>query len=152
MSDTHAAPGGHGHTTGEDITVLLVEDDRLNQLFLRRLLEKLGHTVVVAGNGREAVELHGTHTFDCILMDIQMPVMSGVEATEAIRRTEAEARGTRIPIIAVTAHTLPGDRQRFLEAGMDECVGKPVLVGKLLQVLQGVLNRNLKGAGGGGLP
>ena len=127
----------------DTLTILLVEDDRLNQLFLRRLLEKQGYTVAVANNGLEAVEQHRTGTFDCILMDIQMPLMSGVEATQEIRRNEPD--GEHIPIIAVTAHTLPGDRQRFLAAGIDDVVGKPVPVPMILEALHRVVQQRLTG-------
>ena len=123
------------------LDILLAEDDPLNQIFIKRILEKDGQTVTLARNGKEAVDMFKEKVFDCILMDIQMPVMTGVEATKMIRSQESETGdGTsdlqvsgfspqpsrRIPIIAVTAHTQPGDRERFLEAGMDDYIGKPV--------------------------
>ena len=102
-------------------------------MFMSRLLKKFGHDVTVAANGQETLELYLAGDFDCILMDIQMPVMTGVEATREIRILERETRISgraghqpHIPIIAVTAHTLPGDRDRFLAAGMDDYLGKPL--------------------------
>ena len=113
--------------------ILLAEDDAVNQMFMSRLLKKFGHDVTVAANGQETLELYLAGDFDCILMDIQMPVMTGVEATREIRILERETRISgraghqpHIPIIAVTAHTLPGDRDRFLAAGMDDYLGKPL--------------------------
>ncbi|WP_291323586.1 response regulator [Desulfonatronospira sp.] len=115
------------------LDILLAEDDSLNQLFMKKMLEKQGHNVVLANNGQEAVDLFQEQNFDCILMDIQMPVMTGVEATQRIRAAEVGDRTSEIggrmsgiPIIAVTAHTQPGDRERFLDAGMDDYIGKPV--------------------------
>ena len=176
----------------EHLDILLAEDDPLNQLFMRSILEKLGHTVTLAKDGQEAVNLFQTRDFDCILMDIQMPVMTGVEATRRIRAAEVHGsrgkvhgsrfsgstveetedggndvgaknlspdgvtpnatyshatidptlnreplnREPRIPIIAVTAHTQPGDRERFLAEGMDGYLGKPVGVEDLKRILK----------------
>ncbi|WP_052507253.1 PAS domain S-box protein [Desulfonatronovibrio magnus] len=106
--------------------ILLAEDDSLNQIFIKRMLGKDGQKVTLANNGKEAVDMLHEQTFDCILMDIQMPVMTGVEATKAIRESTTIGAKKDIPIIAVTAHTQPGDKERFLEAGMDDYIGKPV--------------------------
>ncbi|WP_332308271.1 ATP-binding protein [Desulfonatronovibrio magnus] len=108
------------------LSILLAEDDPLNQVFIKRMLEKDGQTVTLAKNGKEAVDMLQEKDFDCILMDIQMPVMTGVEATKAIRGSTSIGAKKDIPIIAVTAHTQPGDRENFLEAGMDDYIGKPV--------------------------
>jgi CheY-like chemotaxis protein/HPt (histidine-containing phosphotransfer) domain-containing protein len=99
------------------------------------LLEKQGHTVLVAANGREAVAHFKENSFDAILMDVQMPEMDGFEATAAIRAMEAE-RGGHIPIVALTAHALKGDRERCLAAGMDGYLSKPVQPRVLAQALQ----------------
>ncbi|NWG14069.1 MAG: response regulator [Acidobacteria bacterium] len=105
--------------------VLLVEDNPVNRQIAIRLLEKRGHAVRSAGSGREALEiLEGCH-FDIVLMDVQMPEMDGFEATAAIRRRE-ESTGSHIPIVAMTAHTMKGDRERCLEAGMDDYISKPI--------------------------
>jgi two-component system sensor histidine kinase/response regulator len=103
-----------------------------------RLLEKEGHTVVVAGDGAKALEALETAQFDLILMDVQMPVMDGVEATAAIRERE-RSNGVHIPIVAMTAHAMSGDRQRFLSLGMDGYVSKPIRSGDLYDAIDNVL-------------
>ena len=110
------------------LDILLAEDDSLNQLFMKKILQKKGHNVVLANNGQEAVDLLQEQDFDCILMDIQMPVMTGIEATQAIRESTSIGAKKGIPIIAVTAHTEPGDRKKSLEAGMDDYICKPVSI------------------------
>jgi two-component system sensor histidine kinase/response regulator len=107
------------------LLVLLAEDNPTNQLLVASLLQKRGHIVVTAANGREAVDAYLAHEFDLIVMDVQMPEMNGLEATAAIRDLE-KARGTRVPIIALTAHTLDGDRDRCISGGMDAYVSKPI--------------------------
>jgi signal transduction histidine kinase/ActR/RegA family two-component response regulator len=107
------------------LRILLAEDNTVNQRVATRLLEKMGHQVRVASNGSEAVHLYLAKEFDLILMDVQMPVMGGYEATAAIREREHES-GTHIPIVALTAHAVAGDRERCLEAGMDDYVSKPI--------------------------
>lgn len=107
------------------LRVLLVEDSPINQKLAVGMLHKWGHEVVVAPNGREAVELYQRQSFDLILMDVQMPEMDGFETTEAIRAIERRT-GRHVPILAMTAHALKGDRERCLAAGMDDYVGKPI--------------------------
>src|SRR5262249_11300875 len=104
--------------SGRLLRVLLAEDNPVNQKLAQRLLQKMGHTVVVANNGLEAVEAAGCEEFDVVLMDVQMPVMGGFEATAALREREKPA-GPRLPIIALTAHAMKGDRERCLGGGMD---------------------------------
>jgi two-component system, sensor histidine kinase and response regulator len=126
----------------EAMEILLVEDNPVNQMLAQRLLEKAGHRVTLANNGQEAIEQFETKRFDAILMDVQMPVMGGLEATEAIRARElrrswiASGHPYRIPIIAMTAHAMAGDRERCLEAGMDDYVSKPIQPSLLMQALQ----------------
>jgi len=120
--------------TPRPLRILLAEDSLLNQKLAIGLLSKWGHTVTVAANGLEAVEAAAQQPFDLVLMDIQMPEMNGLEATEAIRRQEVE-RGGRVPIVALTAHALKGDRERCLEAGMDAYVSKPIRQDELYQAI-----------------
>ena len=115
--------------------VLMAEDGRVNQMVAIKLLENRGHSVVVANNGREAVELYQCDAYDAILMDVQMPQMDGYEATGAIRDSEKET-GSHIPIIAMTANAMKGDREKCLEAGMDDYVAKPVRSSELFSVLE----------------
>jgi two-component system, sensor histidine kinase and response regulator len=105
--------------------ILLAEDNRTNQTVATRMLQKMGHSLLVAGNGNEALSLLATHRFDLVLMDIQMPEMDGLTTARKIRERE---RGTRmhLPIIAMTAHAMKGDRERSMEAGMDGYVSKPI--------------------------
>jgi PAS domain S-box-containing protein len=110
----------------EHLRILLAEDNAVNRLLAIRLLERSGHHVQVATNGREAVSLWESQSFDVILMDVQMPDLDGFEATAMIRRAEQSSGSPRMPIIAMTAHALTGDRERCLEAGMDGYVSKPI--------------------------
>ena len=117
LQDTAAPP--------VSLRVLIAEDNLVNQRLAMRLLEKRGHQVTIAGNGREAVAAAEQDTFDLVLMDLQMPEMDGFEATAALRKREKET-GIHLPIIALTAHALKGDRERCLEAGMDGYLSKPI--------------------------
>jgi CheY-like chemotaxis protein len=107
------------------LRVLLAEDNAVNQKLVVGMLAEEGHEVVVVGNGREAVAAVERDAFDVVLMDVQMPEMSGLEATEAIRRAERDST-RHVPIVAMTAHAMKGDRERFLAAGMDEYLAKPL--------------------------
>jgi PAS domain S-box-containing protein len=105
--------------------ILLAEDSLVNQKLALGLLKKRGHSVTVASDGQEAVSLFESHTFDIVLMDVQMPEIDGLEATRLIRRHEQQT-GTHVPIIAMTAHAMTGDRQQCLQAGMDDYISKPI--------------------------
>lgn len=132
---------------GEPLSILLVEDNLINQLLAQSLLEQRGHNVVVASNGREALEkLKGRH-FDCIFMDVRMPEMSGEEATGIIRSGAIEGVDPRIPIIALTAYALEGDKERLLAAGMDDYISKPIDMQELARVLSWVARKVKKPAG-----
>ena len=119
------------------LRVLLVEDNEVNRTLVTRLLEKHGHKVTVAGNGREGLTAleHSPQGFDLILMDVQMPDMDGFETTAAIRARES-LEGGHVPVIAVTAHAMKGDRERCLAAGMDGYLSKPLRMEELLNVLR----------------
>jgi CheY-like chemotaxis protein len=107
------------------LRILLAEDNPVNQRVALRLLEKLGHSVTIVGDGLEALRTSGTGAFDVVLMDVQMPGMDGLEATAAIRERE-QGTGVHIPILALTAHAMTGDRERCLAAGMDGYITKPI--------------------------
>jgi two-component system, sensor histidine kinase and response regulator len=116
------------------LRILLAEDNRVNQVLAVRLLEKRGHEVTVAGNGEEALEALDGQAFDLVLMDVQMPEMDGLQATAAIRKGEMNT-GKHIPIIAMTAHAMAGDKERCLGAGMDDYLTKPIRPEQLVDVL-----------------
>jgi CheY-like chemotaxis protein len=118
--------------------VLLVEDIVENQLLITEILQQRGYSVVVASNGKEALSAFDRQEFELILMDIQMPEMDGVQATLLIRQRE-RLTGTRTPIIAVTAHAIKGDRERYLGVGMDGYVTKPLRRQELFDEIDGVL-------------
>jgi len=118
------------------LRILLAEDNLVNQRLAVRVLEKWGHRVGVAGNGRRAVELWEREPFDLIVMDVQMPEMSGYQAVALIRERE-KATGGHIPIVAMTAHALEGDREKCLAAGMDHYVTKPIDQKRLFDAVEG---------------
>ncbi len=125
------ARAAHPH---RPFNILLAEDCLVNQEVAIGLLELQGHTIVVANNGREAVERAQEQRFDVILMDVEMPEMDGLEATSQIRRWEA-AEGLYTPIIAMTAHAVRGFQQTCQEAGMDDYVSKPVDANRLFEAV-----------------
>lgn len=120
------------------LRILLAEDGLVNQRIAREFLERRGHEVVVVNNGREAVEAVEREVFDVVLMDVQMPLMDGFEATAAIRQRE-QITGGHIQIVATTAHALKGDRERCLNAGMDGYLTKPIQPALLYEVIDGVV-------------
>jgi len=122
--------------------VLIVEDNAVNQMIAARLLEKLGYRVDVAANGREAIEMVGLLPYDAIFMDCQMPEMDGFEATQEIRRREGSS--VHRPIIAMTANAMQGDRERCLDAGMDDYLSKPMRKADLTEVLKRHLPKSVE--------
>ena len=132
------AAGGAGTEKGghpADRAVLLVEDNDVNRLVACRMLEHLGLEVATAGDGATALAMCAEQTFDCLLMDVQMPVMDGLEATRALRRREREAGRDPVPIIALTANAMFEERQRRLAAGMDAHLAKPFRRRRLARLL-----------------
>ena len=128
------------HTLAEarvHLHILLAEDNVINQQLTVRTLTKRGHEVTVVENGKLAVEALEKQSFDIVLMDVQMPKMDGLEATIAIRHREVST-GKHVPIIAITAHAMKGDRESCLAAGMDAYISKPVHIEELLQVTEGL--------------
>jgi CheY-like chemotaxis protein len=117
------------------LNVLLAEDNPVNQKLAVRILKNEGHEVTIANNGQEAVETSASGDFDVILMDVQMPVMSGLEAAAEIRRRE-RATGRHIAIVAMTAHAMTGDRERCLESGMDAYLSKPIKANEMMEVIK----------------
>jgi CheY-like chemotaxis protein len=120
------------------LRVLLAEDNPVNQKLAKRLLEKNGHIVFLAATGREALALLDREKIDVVLMDLQMPEMDGIQATAAIRASE-QLRGGHVPIVALTAHALMGDREHCLANGMDGYLAKPYSSEELSHVLAEVL-------------
>jgi PAS domain S-box-containing protein len=147
LSVSGRGAGGEGSSP---LRVLVAEDNPVNQMLAARMLEKQGHSVVVVGNGREALAALETQRFDVVLMDVQMPEMDGFQATALIRERERASRSieaigrppprvgprdVHIPIIAMTAHVMKGDRERCLEAGMDGYLSKPIQANDLIAAL-----------------
>ena len=131
--------------------VLLAEDNVVNRKVAVAMLQRAGHSVKIAENGKEAVRLARAELFDAVLMDIQMPEMDGLEATRAIREEEASS-GTHVPIVAMTAHALKGDNERFLSAGMDGYIAKPFQQQELFQTLEAVKASLAAVTPGGAIP
>ena len=152
VSEARATPSGgsdrlHAVTrhslreSGRPLHILVADDNKVNQLVAARLLEKHGHTVVIAETGKEAlaaIDVHRSPGFDVILMDVQMHEMDGFEATSIIRARE-KSTGIRLPIIAMTAHAMKGDEERCLAAGMDAYVSKPIHVEEVFAAIDRVL-------------
>ena len=122
----------------KSLHILLAEDNPVNQAVATRLLEKLGHSFALAQNGKEALSLLSMHPFDLLLIDIQMPEMDGLTATRRIREQEQSTR-IHLPIVAMTAHAMNGDRELCLEAGMDGYISKPINLQRLEDAISGAI-------------
>ena len=135
-----AGPAGVAAAAGDvaRLRVLVAEDNAVNQKLARAMLTRLGHTSVLASDGREAIAEWSAGGYDVIFMDVQMPEVDGFDATREIRRLEA-GTGVRVPIVAMTAHAMPGDRERCLAAGMDDYVTKPISLAEIARVLSSIL-------------
>ncbi|MEN6424415.1 MAG: response regulator, partial [Phycisphaerales bacterium] len=130
------APERPDHVT--PLRILLAEDGLVNQKVAVSLLEQRGHGVTVANNGQEALAALDRGSFDVVLMDVQMPTMDGFEATARIREKE-EGSGLHLPIIAMTAHAMKGDRERCLAAGMDSYIAKPIRAKEFYEIVEGIV-------------
>ncbi|MCF7789429.1 MAG: response regulator [Prosthecobacter sp.] len=128
-------------TAHSSMKVLIVEDGHVSQIVGARMLEKRGHVVTLASNGREAIDRCAKETFDAILMDVHMPGINGYEATARIRQSE-KATGKHVPIIAMTANAMKGDRERCIAAGMDDYIAKPLRSDALFQVVEQFAKRS----------
>ncbi len=143
-----AEPDGVGYVQSESspgsrtrpVSILVVEDDPTNQFAVRRMLESMGHNVFIAGSGQQCLDMLKKHEFDCILMDIEMPGMSGMETTRMIRESPEFESCKDVLIIAMTAHAMSGDRESFIKAGMNDYVSKPLD----MESLEQVLNKNIQ--------
>jgi PAS domain S-box-containing protein len=135
----HPLNSGKVLNTPNTLNLLLVEDDKINATVISKMLQQKGHFVDLAEDGFQAVDLHAQKEYDAILMDIQMPNMDGIQATQRIRKSEGKSRHT--PIVALTAFALKGDRERFLNAGMDEYLPKPVMMEELFATLEQISSK-----------
>lgn len=133
LSGESASPGEQQRS----LRILLADDNEINRRLGVKMLENHGHSVIVATNGREAAAM-SEEGFDIILMDVQMPMMNGFEATSLIRQRESTTN-RRTPIVAMTAHAMKGDRERCLEAGMDDYVSKPIRAEALFKAMKNVI-------------
>ncbi|MCB0285341.1 MAG: response regulator, partial [Calditrichaeota bacterium] len=122
------------NVNGDGRRVLIVEDNPVNQKLIRRLLEKKGYEITVANDGLEGIAAHESVRFDIVLMDMQMPRMDGLTATREIRQRELNS-GTHVPIIALTANAMQGDREKCMQAGMDEYISKPIDTKELFRII-----------------
>lgn len=129
-AEREAPRGKAANSPAQALHVLVAEDNRVNQRLAQAILEKAGHQVTIVNDGLEAVAACDRQRFDVVLMDVQMPGMDGLEAATAIRQAEQGRR--RVPVIALTAHAMPGDRERCLEAGMDDYITKPINVKQMI--------------------
>jgi len=139
QTDSPTAASASPGDTARGLRVLLVEDDLSNRLPTQKLLEKAGYTVLLAENGSQALDLLAESDIDCVLMDVQMPVMNGVEATRAIRGSSTLGAKKDVPIIALTAYAMDGDKEAFLEAGMNGYVSKPATLEDLRQAMREIV-------------
>lgn len=120
------------------MAILLVEDDAINQLVVKRLLERRGHVVTVADNGFDALDLLGRTVFDCVLMDVEMPGLGGVETLARLRDATIFGSAAVTPVVALTAHTAPSFREDLLHSGFDDFVPKPLDLAELEAALSRV--------------
>ena len=123
------------------LSVLVAEDNTVNQIIIEAMLKQLGHSITLVGNGRDALKSLAQESFDVVLMDCNMPEMNGLEATQFLRAGAAGVRDVRVPVIALTANAMDGDRERCLAAGMNDYLTKPVTVASLRAAIDRVRER-----------
>ncbi len=140
------APAGTKNILFEDLHLLVAEDNSINQKLIKNVLNSFGVDVTLASNGEEAVKLRTDNTFDMILMDIQMPVLGGIEATHQIIEYEEKNRKHHVPIVALTANALSGDREKYMDEGMDNYLSKPIDLERLNVLLQEYFPTHIKKA------
>lgn len=126
--------------TQNPLQILLVEDEKVNQMVIARMIQETGHKIITASNGKEALQILNEKEIDIVLMDIQMPEMDGIETTKRIRMKEAST-GNHIPIIAITAYALQGEREKFLSVGMDGYISKPIQMKAFLDEIEKAARR-----------
>ena len=131
------APATHHHGA---LSILLAEDEQVNSIMASRLLKKAGHSVTIVGNGQQAIEALSTTSFDLVLMDVQMPVINGIQATEIIRSGAVENVPKDLPIIGLTAFARASEKNRFMEAGMELIVTKPYEAEELIQAVATIMH------------
>ncbi len=147
MPESPPGSGSHGPVPSQSsaavaaLNILVVEDNPVNQLLAKKLLENQGHTVVGAGNGLRSLDYLAAGQFDLVFMDVQMPVMDGIETTKSIRNDTSGRLDSKIPIIAMTAHAMKGDRESFIEIGMDDYIAKPIDKEELVTVIGRVMDK-----------
>ena len=138
LAEISAASGTHKLLSVESLAILVAEDNLVNQTIIQAMLKQLGHEVRVAGDGREALEALKQDAFDLVLMDCNMPVMGGLEATRRLRDGTGGVRDPDVPVIALTANAMDGDREACLAAGMNDFLAKPVNIATLRQAIERV--------------
>ncbi|XPV76891.1 MAG: response regulator [Desulfovibrio sp.] len=140
QEDTAVVPVTPQHRPSRVLHFLVAEDNMVNKLVVSRMLDKLDHTYTCVENGKEALEALRKETFDCVLMDVQMPVMGGIEAVQVIRAHEGNEWAVDIPVIALTAHAMRGDRDSFLASGMTDYLAKPLEFEALRSMIESLSN------------
>jgi signal transduction histidine kinase/CheY-like chemotaxis protein len=137
-AEISASSGTHKVLSVESLSILVAEDNVVNQTIIQAMLKQLGHEVRLANDGREALEALAQQSFDLVLMDCNMPVMGGLEATQRLRAGTGSVRDSDVPVIALTANAMDGDREACLAAGMNDFLAKPVSIATLRQAIERV--------------
>lgn len=142
LSQKHSKAKPETKNSFGEYRILIAEDEKINRLYTKQYLEQQGFTVETVTNGQEVLDKLFYEDFSMVLMDVQMPIMNGMEATKAIRKGEAGAHNKRIPIVAITAYAMHGDREQFIEQGMNDYIAKPMIKEELYKVIMRTLQLN----------